>query len=647
MGVHAACYGASRPTGNIGVASVVISERPRIAVLPPEIAARIAAGEVIERPASVVKELIENALDAAATHIDVTIEDGGSSKIRVRDDGGGIPPDQVADAFERHATSKLCRAEELYSVETLGFRGEALASIAAAGDVDLTTRPPDEAAAATARLRDGRLERLGMAATAPGTTVEVHDLFAALPARRRFLRQPATETRAVARIVADYALAYPAVAFRLESDGRELIRSSGGGVLRDAVAAVHHREIADSLMELNHEAAETYEAGSGEQSEGDPPRTAVRGLIGPPSLHRANRNYLHLFVNGRAIGSRALTMAVEQGYAGLMPAGRHPVAIVAIELPGEQVDVNVHPTKSEVRFLHERFVFGAVRRAVLEALADVATPATQAPGWLTPSVVPTGPLDGRAVLAGARTAEPTLPPGFVESSRFAPQPIPEVGTSDGSSTAAVLHSGEGIPIMPDGRLPALRPLGQIERTYLVTEAPDGLYLVDQHAAHERVLYERVQAARAARESLSQPLLEAVMVELSAAQAALAQAIGDELAAVGWSVAATDGSALLVHAVPATLHGDAVRRHDGLNTGRLLIEQLDAVEAEERLTGPDRVAATLACRAAVRAGDSMAIEQQRALLEALEQSETPQSCPHGRPTMLHLSRTALERAFGRR
>ena len=623
---------------------MVIAGRPRIAVLPPEIAARIAAGEVIERPASVVKELIENSLDAGATRVDVSIEDGGAAKIRVRDDGGGIPPDQVADAFERHATSKLRLAEELYAVQTLGFRGEALSSIAAAADVDLTSRPSDEAAAATARLRDGRLERLGAAAAAPGTTVEVRDLFAALPARRRFLRRAATETRAVARVVADYALAYPAVAFRLESDGRELLRSPGG-VLRDAVAAVHHRDIADALMELQHEAVAGGEVASGEET--DRPRATVRGLIGPPSLHRANRNYLHLFVNGRAIGSRALTAAIEQGYAGLMPAGRHPVAVVLIELPGEQVDVNVHPTKSEVRFRDERFVFAAVRRAVLEALAESSTLASEAPGWLTPSVAPVSSapaLDGRAVLTGARAAEPTLPPSFVGAPAASSPVAPEVVAA---GEAPVQPQGEAASLMIDGRLPALRPLGQIELTYLVTEAPDGLYLVDQHAAHERVLYERVQAARGARESLSQPLLEAAVVELSASQAALAQAIGDELAAVGWSVAATDGSALLVHAVPATLHGDAVRRRGSLDAGRLLIEQLDALEAEERLTGPDRVAATLACRAAVRAGDSMSSEQQRALLEALERAETPQSCPHGRPTMLHLSRAALERAFGRR
>jgi len=624
---------------------MVIAGRPRIAVLPPEIAARIAAGEVIERPASVVKELIENSLDAGATRVDVSIEDGGTAKIRVRDDGGGIPPDQVADAFERHATSKLRLADELYSVQTLGFRGEALSSIAAAANVDLTSRPPEEAAAVTARLRDGRLERLEAAAAAPGTTVEVRDLFAALPARRRFLRRAATETRAVVRVVADYALAYPAVAFRLESDGRELLRSPGGGALRDAVAAVHHRDIADPLLELSHEAVASGEGASAE--EGDRSRTTVRGLIGPPSLHRANRNYLHLFVNGRAIGSRALTAAIEQGYAGLMPAGRHPVAVVAIELPGEQVDVNVHPTKSEVRFRDERFVFAEVRRAVLEALADSSTLASEAPGWLTPSVAPVAAavtLAGRAVLIGARATEPTLPPSFVGVAGSSSRVTREFVTDDGAPGPS---HGEAALLMIEGRLPALRPLGQIELTYLVTEAPDGLYLVDQHAAHERVLYERVQAARAARESLSQPLLEAAVVELSASQVVLAQAVGDELAAVGWSVTATDGSALLVHAVPATLHGDAVLRRGSLDAGRLLIEQLDSLEAEERLTGPDRMAATLACRAAVRAGDSMSIEQQRALLEALEQAETPQSCPHGRPTMLHLSRAALEKAFGRR
>ena len=632
---------------------------PRIAVLPPAIAAQIAAGEVIERPASVVKELIENALDAGATRIEVLIEEGGIARIRVRDDGHGIPADQVADAFERHATSKLRRAEDLYAVETLGFRGEALASIAAAADVDLTTRPRDHGeadgaagAAATARLRDGRLERLGAAASAPGTTVEVRELFAALPARRRFLRSAASEARAVTQVVADAALANPAVAVRFESGGRELLQAPGGS-LRDALRAVHGATVAEALLPLAYEAEPSSEAA--EPDGGEPPAARIEGLIGPPSLHRGNRRYLHLIVNGRPIVSRALVAAVEQGYQGLVPAGRHPVAVVAITLPGGQVDVNVHPTKAELRFRHERYVFAAVRRAVLAALAELPLAATPWADWLGGAVrAAPRPAGGRTVLAGARAAAPD----------WSPQPpagsAPTAGSSatppaSASAAAAAAAAGRGdaarLPLLAG--LPALRPLGQIAGTYVVAEAPDGLYLVDQHAAHERVLYERISAARGAGPppvtglaGAGQPLLAPALIELSAPQAALADALAEELAAVGWALEPVDGRALLLRAVPSLLHGDAVRGRRALDPALALREQLDAVEAEERLTGPDRVVATLACRAAVRAGDALGAEQQRALLGALEAAETPQSCPHGRPTMLHLSAAALARAFGR-
>ena len=658
---------------------MVTSRRPRIAVLPPAIAARIAAGEVIERPASVVKELIENALDAGARRIDVLIEEGGVTRIRVRDDGSGIPPDQVADAFERHATSKLRRAEDLYAVETLGFRGEALASIAAAADVDLTTRPPGEAAAAMARLRDGALKRLGAAAAAPGTTVEVRELFAALPARRRFLRSAAAEARAVTQVVAESALAYPAVAFRLESGGRELLQAPGSGALRDAVRAVHGATVADALLPLDHvvdaataeadattpsEVASGAAVASSEETEA-PPQARVEGLIGAPALHRGNRRYLHLIVNGRPIASRALVTAVEQGYQGLMPAGRHPVAVVALTLPGEQVDVNVHPTKSEVRFRHERFVFAAVRRAVLAALADLPLAATPGESWLTAAPVPgpawrpggglgPRPAGGRDVLAGARAAAPA----WLDRPAA---PGPEPRTDPLGVDGAAPGEGAALPLLEG--LPVLRPLGQVGGTYVVAEAPDGLYLVDQHAAHERVLYERIAAARGSSSGdasaseragsgsggdapLTQPLLAPALVELSAPQAALAAALADELTAVGWQLEPMDGHALLLRAVPQLLHGDAVRRRTSFDPAQALREQLDAVDAEERLTGPDRVVATLACRAAVRAGDTLASEQQRALLSALEAAAMPQSCPHGRPTMLHLSETALARAFGR-
>lgn len=603
--------------------------RPRIEVLPPEVAARIAAGEVIERPASVVKELIENALDAGAGRVEVEVDGGGVDRIRVRDDGCGIPPDQVADAFERHATSKLRSEHDLYVVRTLGFRGEALAALAAAADVDLTTRPAADDAASVVRVRDGRVQGQGAAGSATGTTVEARDLFAALPARRRFLRAARSEARAVAQVVTDYALAYPEVAFRLTSDGRTVLQSPGSGDPRDAVAAVHGAPVADALRPGHAELRDAEAV------------VEVSVLAGAPSLHRANRDYLHLVANGRAIVSRSLAHAVEQAYEGLIPAGRHPVALVRITVPPDQVDVNVHPTKAEVRFRHDRAVYAAVGAAVRDAIGVAtagelrlpsASPtgspegATPAPPWEASQFYLDSPLSGssatgREIVAGARVAS-ALPA------------VEDAGPDSSAGTPPREASFRE-------RLPLLRPLGQVELTYIVAEAPDGVYLIDQHAAHERVLYEQVLARRRAGEAASQPLLEAVVAPLTPAQAALAGAERAALEAVGWVLDETDGAALIVRALPADL-----RARDQADPARALMDYLDRMDAEERLTGPDRVAATLACRAAVMAGDRLEAEQQRALLRALEACETPHSCPHGRPTMLHLSRSALDRSFGR-
>ena len=580
--------------------------RAPIRLLPPETAARIAAGEVIERPASIVKELIENALDAGARRIEVAVESGGIDRIRVRDDGCGIPAEQLADAFERHATSKLRSAEELFAVRSLGFRGEALAAIVAAAEVDCTTRVAGESAAATARFRGGRPAAQGSAAGAPGTSIEARDLFAGLPARRAFLRSPRAEARAVARVLEDCALAYPAVAFRLELDGRAALVSPGDGAARSAWAAVYDAQSAGLLLSLDHR----------EPAEGGLLR--VSGLAGPPSLHRGNRGALHLVANGRAIVDRALTFAVERAYEGLLPAGRHPLGLLRIELPPELIDVNVHPTKAEVRFRDERAVARAVGAALRAALSGapapegpaLADPAASAP-WSFPAQAASPPSPQASVAALLRSAQPAEARG----------PAPE---------APELPLGE--------RLPALRPLGQVDGTFLVAEAPDGLCLVDQHAAHERVLYERVRAQLAAGEAASQTLLQAVVAPLSASQATLAAVEAETLAALGWVLEQTDDAALIVRALPALL-GD-------VEPGAALAELLDRMEAEERLSGPDRTAASLACRAAIRAGDRVSEAQQRELLAALERCALPQTCPHGRPTLLHLSREQLRRSFGR-
>ncbi len=589
----------------------------RIQVLPPEVANRIAAGEVIERPASVVKELVENAVDAGARHVEVLLEGGGIDRIQVHDDGRGIPPEQLADAFERHATSKLRSAEELFAIGTLGFRGEALAAVAAAADVDLVTRPTAQGAAASVRLRGGRLVRQGSAAAGEGTRIDVRDLFASLPARRRFLRSARAEATAAVRVVAELALAYPTIAFRVTADGRVALDAPGAieGVpdataLREAMAAVHGRAFADPLVEVP---PLLWWDDEGEA------RVEVEGLISPPHLHRAHRRYLHLIANGRAIRARELTFAVERAFEGRLPAGRHPGGVLRLAVPPEQVDVNVHPTKAEVRFRHERAVFSAVTRAVAAALDGASTP--QAPAF-----------PGVEALETSETPEAARRRVLTEAG--APAGVPFEATPDAQATP---NGGAELPLAE--RLPALRSLGQFDSTYLVAESPDGLVLVDQHAAHERVLYERFAAAREARVVAAQPLLETVVVDLGGPLAALVDEQREVLADLGWSIDAADGGAVLLRAVPV-----ALERRD---PARALQEYLDQLLAEERLTGPDRAVATLACRAAVMAGDRLDAEQQRALLRDLEDCAAPHTCPHGRPTTLHLSSDQLERSFGRR
>ena len=622
--------------------------RAPIRVLPPTVAARIAAGEVIERPASVVKELVENALDAGARVVEVAIWGGGIDRILVRDDGCGIPATEIADAFERHATSKLRDEHDLFDIHTLGFRGEALSAIAAAADVDFVTRPAEEPAAATARARGGLIERIGGAGAAPGTSVEVRDLFAALPVRRRFLRAPAAEARAIAGVVESYALAYAGVAFRLSIDDRRVLTTDGSGDLRATFGAVHGEALASALISVDGERT----AGVIDGADDEMASARVDGLVSPPSVHRASRRLLSLFANGRAIVSRSLTHAVEEAYAGLLPGGRHPVGLLRITVPPDQIDVNVHPTKAEVRFRHERLVYAAVGVAVREAITRAGVPDAPTPGggWTSyPRPVADGEAAswaaGRAVVAGARASSLVVPDARGLS--FA-RPSLEAWTPGEPVAAAAEARQPALPMRE--RLPALRALGQVESTYIVAEAPDGLCLVDQHAAHERVLYEQVlrqrdAAARSGAEAgqagqVGQPLLAAVVVPLSAVQLALAAELEAELRALGFAIAPTDGAAVLLRAIPPALAG---RDPAGALTDYL--ERLAA--GDDRVAGPDRAAATLACRAAVMAGDRLDPEQQRALLRALEACDSPHTCPHGRPTMLHLGSDALARSFGRK
>jgi DNA mismatch repair protein MutL len=537
--------------------------------LSPAVAARIAAGEVVERPASVVKELVENALDAGATRITVDIEGGGLTLVRVSDDGHGIEPGDLAVAFERHATSKLTSDYDLDRIATLGFRGEALPSIASVADVEVLTRIGAEPHAWSVTVRGGIVGEPMPATRTVGTTMSVVGLFADLPARRKFLRGRSGENGQIVSLVANLALGAPTVAVLLRLDGRRAIETSGDGDLPATVAAVHGRGVRDFLVEI-------------EPDEGDGDRVEVAGCLGWGEATLPTRAGLTLLVNGRWVQSRALGYAVDEAYRTLIQVGRFPIAVLRLTVPPGDVDVNVHPRKSEVRLLHERAAFGAIQRAIRRTLAG---------------------------LAGPRTTT------LLESD------------GSGQSEDATLGWTRGV-----------RVLGQAGSTYIIAEGAAGIYLVDQHAAHERILFEQLSAAQAHGES-QQALLEPAVVELPPRISVAVRGHLDALQGTGFEVEPFGDDALLVRAVPAAL--------SGRNALDVLLRALNALADEAPTTDwRERLAILFACHSAVRAGDVLSAEEMAALVEQLGEADLCQACSHGRPTAILLSHHQLAREFGR-
>ncbi len=570
----------------------------RIRQLPPEVAARIAAGEVIERPVSVVRELLDNAIDAGGKRIRVTITEGGLQSIEVSDDGRGIAPDQIEVAFERHATSKIARTADLRRVLTLGFRGEALGAIAAAAEVEIMTRAEEEPVGVAALLVDREVVRRSARAAPVGTTITVRELFAKVPARRSFLGSAASEGRQITTLVSHYALAYPGIAFRLEA-GRRPFSTSGDGNLRHAVAAVYGAEQGEAMLDVAHE-------------END---IVVSGLAGPPALHRGNRSGIALFVNGRWVQSAALRFAVSDAYQSELPGGRYPVASVALQLPTEAVDVNVHPAKAEVRFRDQRGVARVLRHSIVRALEGAG-----AVGWS---------LGGSAAARDAPTETPR------PSLRERLQP-PE--SAQAALRGDLAPAGPGTEARTQREtLPLLRVVGQVATTYVVAEGPDGMYLIDQHAAHERVVFDRLKG-RTAEEAV-QPLLEPVLVELDRTATAVFEEHGGHLERLGLALEPFGDASCLVRAAPVGF-GDG----DIAGGLRAMLEKLGD---ERRVSDPfDRAAATVACHSSVRAGMALSLEEMRQLIEDLSATASPRTCPHGRPTLVHVRQETLDRQFGR-
>lgn len=607
-----------------------------IQILPPEVADKIAAGEVIERPASVVKELIENALDAGATEIRVEVRDGGQRLVRVADDGSGIPAAEAELAFARHATSKLRTADDLARIVTLGFRGEALASIAAVSQVTLLTRAQEEAVGTFLRLEEGRRVRREERGAPQGTIVTVENLFFNLPARRKFLRSPATEGGRIHEVVSHYALAFPERRFSLVSDGRLAFQTTGSGKMYDVLVKVMGLETAQQMLEVG----EPQTLSRGMMNHAPTQTLRVSGYISAPSLNRASRTHITLFLNRRWIQDRNLAYAVIQAYHTLLPVGRYPIAVLLIEMDPAEVDVNVHPAKAEVRFRDASGVFQAVQKAVRRALADQAPIPTigASPRLLDPF----SPITER----GQRDEIPAGDASQMALDLHRPLPDEPLFPAPSAERAGLMQSQEerreiGPASQPTG-IPPLRVLGQMGQMYIVAEGPEGMYLIDQHAAHERVLFERLLADRATASVPSQNLLEPAMVELAPAQAAVLNEALDALAGVGFVVEPFGGTTFLLRAVPAILaQADPVRSLQDVVAG--LAEGDDPIEGATEA----RVALIVCKQGAVKAGQVLSLAEMQQLVRQLEATQSPRTCPHGRPTMLHLSAAQLARGFGRK
>ena len=548
-----------------------------IRLLAPEVADAIAAGEVIERPASVVKELVENALDSDARRINIDVRGAGRTSIRVSDDGSGIPADELAIAFVRHATSKVSKLSDLNAIVSFGFRGEALASIAAVSDVECSS------GGATIRIRAGEALEQGPGPLLPGVTIEVRDLFANGPARLKFLKSDATEVAAIKDVVGAFALLHPHVRFHLTIDARVAVSTTGDGDRRRAIAAVYGAPVAAEVLELI----------------GMP---LASGMVSQPRLSRGSRDGIVLAVNGRPISSRALVYALEECYQGRLERGRHPVAVIDIGIDPELVDVNVHPAKKEVRFRDEGTVFAALQRAVRTAL-DGSEPFRYRPVESTPMAAASG-VTPQLTIHEAAVALATAEP------------------------AAARDAEAGV----------LRPIGQAGPGYLVAEGPHGLVLVDQHAAHERVLYNRLLDRLRSGRGMSQPLLIPQAVDVEPALIAAAADHRADLANLGLEYEEFGPRSLRITAVPVEMPA---------GRATAAVQETLAALADSRGDGAlEKAAAALACHSAVRFGDVLDVAEQRRLLADLESTEESVTCPHGRPTRLLVEWQELTRHFRR-
>jgi len=566
--------------------------------LPPELASKIAAGEVVERPASVVKELVENAIDASATSIHIRIEGGGKKLITVEDNGVGIPVDESRIALKRYATSKIACIDDLNKILTLGFRGEALASIAAVSRLTLQTRSEIDTTGIEL-IVEGGFERSFTKVGIPiGTRVRVENLFMNVPVRLKFLKKDITERRLISELISRYALIYSNIRFHLAMEGRELFLTSGNGEKREILQKIYDSNTAHQLLEVSY------------QDHG----LDISGYISPLNITRANRKEIFFSLNGRLVSDNTLTSAVIRAYHSLIMVGRYPLAALFIKIDPSEIDVNVHPAKAEIKFHDPNKVFSILHSAVRKTIAAFSpTPEIPAHFWVNQNA------------------------DFGKNRQyFAATDYPQKTEDFGNKQKAEENPLENYP-----RVPILRLIGQLGATYIAAEGPDGLYLIDQHAAHERILFEKL-LQNSAKSEPSQLLLEPVVVHLSPVIYELLTTRLETLTLIGFQISSFGPNTFKINAVPTAI--------SELNPADVIINSLEPDDEEREyldMEMEDRIIAKICKKAAIKAGQILSTLEQEELIRQLENCESPRTCPHGRPTMIHLSVNMLERQFGRR
>ena len=645
-----------------------------IQVLADEVASQIAAGEVIERPASVVKELIENAIDAGAQKIVVHIESAGKKLIEITDDGCGIPADELETAVKRHATSKLRTADDLFHIRTLGFRGEALAAAGSVSRMTITTRTADSETGHRIVV-DGGFVTSNKPVGAPfGTTIMIEDLFYNVPARLKFLKSDTTERNQIETLISRYALAYPDIRWQLINETKTMLQTTGNGNYREILSAIYGLDIAKQFIEV----------------ELDEDGLTIFGFISPVGLTRSNRKEMNYFVNGRWVQEQALNASVQRAYQTLIMVGRFPIIALFITVDPEDVDVNVHPAKAEVRFKNPDRIIGGVHRAVRRGLItqspvpELNTP-TAWPSYRQDSLpkfdpngqgVPVSQPLWRSNLennAGAfpsaanvdldrlqseeGPAMPASAPHPPVYQPFMPQPVPasQAETNAIPQTpvpASSESTGNSLPVSnytPSNEtesstpfFPILRWIGQIGSTYIIAEGPDGLYLIDQHAAHERILYEKMLDAEANGTIVSQALLEPAVVQLPPWQASALEENMPILKRLGFEIEEFGPNAFRVMAMPTLFE-----KGSPAAAIAAVVEDIENDNVPMQGLTSEKIASYVCKRMAVKAGQTLSTEEQRRLIQDLEQCRSPRTCPHGRPTMIHLSIDLLEKQFGRK